>query len=63
MRRNKKNVIGLMFNLTRISLQPNENKMSDGLRERASNAVKGFSYEKCEHRRVAVSSIARLGPP
>ena len=42
MRRNKKNVIGLMFNLTRISLQPNENKMSYGFRHRASNAVKEF---------------------
>ena len=42
MRRNKKNVIGLMFSLTRVLLAPNENKISHRFRQRASNAVKEF---------------------
>ena len=42
MRRNKKNVIGLMLSLTRVFLVPsNENKMSDGWRGGASLRVEG----------------------
>src|SRR5215472_6058136 len=44
-------------------LQPNENKMSDGGRERASLGVKVWkSFQKWSAQRSAVRSIAWLGP-